>query len=160
MPIIVPESVFEKYYDVIDSTFSIFGVDCKLVFTETVEEDTANDNVPLDPSINSRRKNSDQWRQNGTNLKQVEKMEDIRLKVYWDSKSFIKPTNSPNIVLPDNSIQTIFFLSDLQKINRAKHLIVHNGIMNIQEMRFKKIGEPFPMGLRQNRYAGCFWERA
>lgn len=160
MPIIVPESVFEKYYDVIDSTFTIFGVDCKLVFTDTVEEDSTNDNVPVDQSINSHRRNADQWRSGGKNLKQVEKMEDIRLKVYWDNKSFIKPINGPNIVLPDNSIQTIFFLSDLQKINRAKHLIVHNGIIDIQEMRFKKIGEPFPMGLRQNRYAGCFWERA
>ena len=156
MPIIVPESVFDKYYDVIDSTFSIFGVDCLLVFNETTEEGSANDNIPNVPSINVHRRNQDQFKRDNKNLKQTEKFEDIRLKVYWDSKDFIKPTQ--NLVLPNNSIQTIFFLSDLQKINRAKELLVHKGIKDIQEMRFKKLGQPFPMGLRQNRYCGCFWE--
>jgi hypothetical protein len=156
MAIIVPESVFDKYYDVIDSTFSIFGVDCILVFTDVTEEASSNDNIPNVPSINVHRRNQDQFKRDNKNLKQTEKFEDIRLKVYWDSKDFIKPTT--NLVLPNNSIQTIFFLSDLQKINRAKELIVHKGIKDIQEMRFKKLGQPFPMGLRQNRYCGCFWE--
>jgi hypothetical protein len=156
MAIIVPESVFDKYYDVIDSTFSIFGVDCILVFTDVTEEASSNDNIPNVPSINVHRRNQDQFKRDNKNLKQTEKFEDIRLKVYWDSKDFIKPTT--NLVLQNNSIQTIFFLSDLQKINRAKELIVHKGIKDIQEMRFKKLGQPFPMGLRQNRYCGCFWE--
>lgn len=156
MAIIVPESVFDKYYDVIDSTFSIFGVDCILVFTDVTEEGSSNDNIPSVPSINVHRRNQDQFKRDNKNLEQTEKFEDIRLKVYWDSKDFIKPTN--NLVLPNNSIQTIFFLSDLQKINRAKELIVHKGIKEVQEMRFKKLGQPFPMGLRQNRYCGCFWE--
>ena len=34
MPVNIPESVFDKYYDVIDSTFDIFGVTCQLVFIE------------------------------------------------------------------------------------------------------------------------------
>ena len=158
MPIIVPESVFDKYYDVIDSTFTIFGVDCQLVLVETVEEASANDNIPQVSSINVHRRNQSQFRRDGKTLKEVEVLKDIRLKVYWDSKSFIMP--SPNIVLPETAIQTIFYMSDLQKINRAKELLVHKGIKDIAEMRFKKIGEPFPMGLRQTRYCGCFWERS
>ena len=38
MPVFVPESVFDKYYDVIDSTFTIFGVICQLVSIDKVEE--------------------------------------------------------------------------------------------------------------------------
>ena len=64
------------------------------------------------------------------------------------------------MVIPDNAIQTIFFATDLDKIVRAKELIAHKDIKDIQEMRFKKFGEPFPMGLKQNRYFGCFWERS
>jgi len=158
MGINVPESVFTKYYEVIDSTFDIFGVECLLVFTETVEESAANNNVPDVPSMNIHRRNQDQYRRDAKTYKQVEKTETIKLKVYWDSKNFIKP--SPSLVLPNNSIQTIFFMSDLKKINRAKELIVHNGIKDTQEMRFKKLGQAFPMGLRQNRYCGCFWEAA
>ena len=38
MPITIPQSVFDKYYDVVDSTFNIFGVTCQLVYIEKVEE--------------------------------------------------------------------------------------------------------------------------
>lgn len=156
MPISVPESVFDKYYDVIDSTFTIFGVTCQLVYVETVEEiSNTYNNIPDNRSINAHRRSQDQYARENKVFKEVEKLEDIKLKVYWDSKSWIKVGG--NIVIPDNAIQTIFFATDLPKINRAKEIIVHKGIKDLQEMRFKKFGEPFPMGLRQNRYFGCFW---
>ena len=159
MPISVPESVFEKYYDVIDSTFTIFGVTCQLVYIDKVEEIwNTYDNIPLNKSINVHRKRPDQFSRENKVYREVEKTENIKIKVYWDNKSWIKPAG--NLVLPDNSIQTIFFATDLPKINRAKELIVHKDIKDLQEMRFKKFGEPFPMGLRQTRYFGCFWERA
>ena len=154
----VPESVFTKYYEVIDSTFDIFGVTCILVYNETIQETTSNNNIPPAPSINIHRRNSEQYQRDSKTYKKVEITEEIKLKVYWDSKDFIRPT--PTLVLPNNSIQTIFFMSDLQKINRAKELIVHKTIKDLQEMKFAKLGQPFPMGLRQNRYCGCFWEPA
>ena len=48
MPVFVPESVFDKYYDVIDSTFTIFGVTCQLVSIDKVEEIvyTPTNNIP------------------------------------------------------------------------------------------------------------------
>ena len=88
----------------------------------------------------------------------MEKTEDIKLKVYWDSKSWTKIGG--DMVIPDGSIQTILFAKDVDKIMRAKELIVHKDIKDLLEMRFKKFGEPFPMGLKQDKYFGCFWERA
>ena len=157
MPINVPESVFDKYYDVIDSTFTIFGVTCQLVFVEQIEEiSNAYNNVPDNRSINAHRKNQEQFRRENKVFREVERTEDIKLKVYWDNKSWIKPVG--NLVYPDNAIQTIFFASDLAKINRAKELIVHKTIKDIQgPMKYKKIGQPFPVGLRQDRYFACFW---
>lgn len=165
MPINIPESVFTKYYDIIDSTINdIFGIDCQLVFIEKVEEiaDTF-DNIPDNRSINAHRRNGpDQYRRSSEGqskvFKEVEKLEDIKMKVYWDNKSWIKPGG--DIAIPDNGIQTIFFASDLDKVKRAKEIIVHKAIKDTQEMRFKRKGEAFPMGLRQNRYFGCFWERS
>ena len=159
MPVSIPESVFDKYYDVVDSTFTIFGVTCQLVYVEKVEEiSNTFDNVPSNKSINShRRRGQGQYKRQNKVVKEVEKTEDIKLKVYWDSKSFVKPGG--NIVVPDNSIQTIFFASDMGKVVRAKELIVHKDIKDKKEMRFQRAGEPFPMGLRQSRYFGCFWER-
>ncbi len=49
---------------------------------------------------------------------------------------------------------------DLPKILRAKELIVHKDIEDYGEIRFKRAGEYYPMGLKQNRYVACFWERA
>lgn len=159
MPVSIPESVFDKYYDVVDSTFTIFGVTCQLVYVEEVEEiSNTYDNIPENRSVNAQRRRQGTYKRQDKVIKQVEKTEDIKLKVYWDSRSFIKPGG--NIVVPDNSIQTIFFASDMGKIVRAKELIVHKDIKDKKEMRFQRAGEPFPMGLRQNRYFGCFWERA
>lgn len=160
MPINVPESVFDKYFDVIDSTFNIFGVDCKLVYIDKVEViDNSYDNIPVNPSIRPGRRNNDHYKREDKTYKSVEAFDDIKLKVYWDSRSWVNVDRS-NLKLPDNSIQTIFFATDLNKINRAKQIIVHDAIRTQQEMRFEKYGEPFPMGLRQKRYFGCFWTRA
>ena len=159
MPISIPESVFDKYFDVVDSTFTIFGVTCQLVYIETVEEIVNTyDNIPSNRSINAHRRPQDQYRRQDKVSKEVEKFEDIKIKVYWDSKSWIKVGG--DMVIPDNSVQTIFYATDLDSIMRAKELIVHKDIKDLREMRFKKFGEPFPLGLRQVRYFGCFWERS
>ena len=159
MPITIPDSVFDKYFDVVDSTFNIFGVTCQLVYVEKVEEisNTFN-NIPDNRSVNAHRRSQPQYTRQNKVIKEVEKTEDIKLKVYWDSKSWTKI--GADMVIPDNSVQTIFFATDLDKIMRAKELIVHKDIKDIMEIRFKKFGEPFPMGLKQNRYYGCFWERS
>lgn len=160
MPINIPESVFTKYYDIIDSTINdIFGIDCELVYIEKVEEISDSfDNIVPNKSINAHRNKSSNFKRGSKTFKEVEKKDTIRLKVYWDSKSWVKAGG--DIVVPDNSIQTIFFASDLDKVMRAKYLLVHKNIEELREFKFTKFGEPFPMGLRQNRYFGCFWQRA
>jgi hypothetical protein len=159
MPITIPQSVFDKYYDVVDSTFNIFGVTCQLVYIEKVEEISSSyNNIPSNHSVNAHRRPQDEYERQDKVFKEVEKTEDLKLKVYWDSKSWVKVGGS--IVVPDNSIQTIFYATDLPKIVRAKELIVHKDIKDYKEMRFKISGEPFPMGLKQVRYFGCFWERS
>tara|TARA_Y100000114_G_C11656312_1_gene276763 strand:- start:173 stop:658 length:486 start_codon:yes stop_codon:yes gene_type:complete len=160
MPINIPESVFTKYYDIIDSTINdIFGIDCELVFIEKIEEiSNTFDNIPHNKSINAHRRRSDNYKRGNKTIKEVEKRETVKLKVYWDSKNWVKVGGG--IVVPDNSIQTIFFASDLDKVMRAKFLHVHKNISELRDYKFTKFGEPFPMGLRQNRYFGCFWQRA
>ena len=158
MPITIPQSVFDKYYDVVDSTFNIFGVTCQLVYIDKVEViDNSYDNIPDNRSINPhRRPGGGDYKRNNKTIKEVEKTEDIKIKVYWDSRNWTKVGG--NIVVPSHGIQTIFFATDLPKILRAKELIVHKTLKELQEMRFKRVGEPFPMGIGLERYFGCFWE--
>jgi hypothetical protein len=158
MPIEVPQSVFDTYYDVIDSTFDIFGVTCQLVYIDQVEViDNSFDNIPDNRSINPhRRPGGGNYKRDNKTIREVERLEDIKLKVYFDNKNFTKLGG--NIVLPDRAIQTIFFATDLDKMVRAKELIVHKDIKAETELRYKRVGEPFPMGIGKFRYFGCFWE--
>lgn len=159
MPVNVPESVFDKYYDVIDSTFNIFGVTCQLVSIDKVEEIiyNPNNNIPEKNSINAHRNRGGNYERGQKIIKEVEVLSDIKLKVYWDQRNWIGVTE--NIVIPDGSIQTIGFMTDLPKVLQAKALIVHKDIKDYKELRFERHGEHVPMGLRQNRYFGCIWKR-
>jgi hypothetical protein len=159
MPIIVPESVFEKYYDVIDSTFDIFGVNCQLVSINKIEEIVTipNNNIPEKGSINAHRNRGGDYERSQKIIKEVEVLTPIKLKVYWDPRQWTNVTDT--IKVPDGSIQTIGFMSDLTKVLQAKALIVHEGIKQLKEFRFERYGEHSPMGLRQNRYFSCLWKR-
>ena len=58
MPINVPDSVFDKYFDVIDSTFNIFGVICQLVSRKEGDHSPHNpNNIPDRNTINNHRRN-------------------------------------------------------------------------------------------------------
>ena len=122
----------------------------------TIQElDNNFNNIPDNRSVNPRRRNSD-YNRGGKSYREVEKLEDIKIKVYWDSRNWTKVGG--NIVVPENGIQTIFSATDLSKILQAKELIVHKSIKDLKEYRFKRSGDPFPMGIGLERYFGCFWE--
>jgi hypothetical protein len=159
MPVNIPQSVFDKYFDVIDSTFDIFGVTCQLVSIDKKEiiNKDPNNNYPNRDTVNPHRRGNGIVNTGNTTIIETEILTDIKLKVYWDSKQWVKVTDS--IVAPNTSIQTICFMSDLQKILNAKALIVHKDIKDKKEMRFERIGEHIPLGLKQNRYFACFWKR-
>lgn len=160
MPINVPQSVFDKYFDVIDSTFNIFGVTCQLISIEKREVIVYNpdDNIPDKNSINNHRRGGGTHNRGTKTIKETEVLTDIKLKVYWDEKQWTGITKG--IVVPDASIQTIGFMADLPKILSAKQLLVHKGIKDYKEMRFERVGEHIPLGLKQDRYFACFWKRA
>jgi len=160
MPVNIPQSVFDKYFDVIDSTFDIFGVTCKLVSIEKKEEIVYNpdNNFPNVNTINDHRRGGGTRNRGTVTVKEVETYTDVLLKVYWDSKSWIKIT--PDLVVPDASIQTIGKMTDLEKVLNSKFLIAHDGISQYKEMRFQRSGDYIPLGLKQNRYFACFWKRA
>ena len=158
MPINVPQSVFDKYFDVIDSTFNIFGVMCQLVSIQKVEKIVynPNNNIPDRNTINDHRRGGGDRNRGTVTIVETEVLTDIKLKVYWDAKQFIGVTK--DMAVPDGTIQTIGMMSDLPDVLKAKELIVHKGIKDYKEMRFQRQGEHIPMGLKQDRYFACFWK--
>jgi hypothetical protein len=158
MALNIPDSVFDKYYEVIDSTFDIFGVPCQLVTIDKEEVTVPDNNIPPINSINDHRRNTGGTRGRGTVIiREVEVFTDINLKVYWDSKQWVQVTES--LVAPNAAIQTIAFMKDLQQVLSATALIVQKGVPDAMEMKFERVGGHIPMGLKQNRYFACFWKR-
>ena len=128
MPISIPQSVFDKYYDVVDSTFNIFGVTCQLVYIDKVEEiSNSFNNLSSNHSVNAHRRPQDNYKRQNKVFREVEKTEDIKLKVYWDNKSWVKVGG--DMVIPANSIQTIFYATDLPKITKNWKSL-QNGLIN------------------------------
>ena len=97
---------------------------------------------------------------NGKGYKAIEVTEDITLRIYWDRKSWV------NIGIPidiaDGSIQTISYMTDLPKINKAKYLIPkYDGIEKYDDMKYERSGMSYPQGFKQNttKYIVTFWSR-
>lgn len=147
-------TILDSYYEVIDATYDLFGVTCQLAYIDTVQQTTSG-NIPTNPSIAVHKRPQNEFINQGQTFQQVEVLEDVSMKVYWDAKQFIKVAG--NIVLPDTAIQTLFMGTLLNKVMRCKELVVHRDISDIY--RFRKVGEPFPTGFGSARYFACFWER-
>ena len=61
--------------------------------------------------------------------------------------------------MPDNGIGTLFFEKDLAKVIEAKKLTVHKDINSKISIAFMRVSECYPVGLQQDRYFACTWER-
>jgi hypothetical protein len=160
MTINIPQSVFDKYNEGIDTTIESFGVICQLVSLnkiEVIEPAPANNNIPEKNSINAHRVRGGDYERQNKIIKEVEVLTPIKLKVYYNPKSWINVAG--NIQVPDGTIQTIGYLSDLDIILQAKALIAHTSINNIKELRYQRLGEPSTFGFKQDRYFACLWSR-
>ena len=88
---------------------------------------------------------------------QVPVTETIRLRIYWDSKSWIKIGVS--LATPDSSCMTIGYMTDLPKLERAKHILLPADVSSIRRYEMNRVGEAVPHGFRQDRYFIQFFTR-
>jgi hypothetical protein len=98
----------------------------------------------------------------GKGYKAVEQSDEITLRIYWDRKSWVKVGAEINI--PAGGIQTIAYMTDLEKIEKCKYMIPkYDGIDNYDvNAKYEKTGTSFPQGFKQNntKYVVTFWKRA
>ena len=98
---------------------------------------------------------------NGKGYKAVESTDEITLRIYWNRKAWVD-IGIP-IDVPDGSIQTISYMTDLPKINKAKYLIPnYDGIEDYTKMKYERSGNSYPQGFKQNttKYIVTFWSMA
>jgi len=160
MSFIIPQAVFDKYNEGIDYTIEAFGVTCQLVSinkVETIENISPDNNVPEKNSINAHRVRGGDYERQHKIIKEIELTTPIKLKVYYNPKSWINVGG--NITVPDGTIQTVGYISDLNKILQSKALIAHESINEIKPIRYERLSEPATFGFKQDRYFSCLWKR-
>ena len=98
---------------------------------------------------------------NGKGYKANETTEDITLRIYWNKKFWVD-IGIP-IDVPDGAMQTISYMTDLEKINKAKYIIPnYDGIEKYDQSRYERAGSSYPQGFKQNatKYIVTFWTRS
>lgn len=163
----IPTGIFTLYQDVADSFISDLGRDCKLIFPK---KQIACPNCIVD-TISKR--SSGRYKAGGPIFFQfgsvcdyclgegytyTEVTENIRLRVYWRPKDFLM--KEIPIDKPGSIIEVRGHLVNLQKLNRAEYLEVHDSIRHHLISRFKRKGEMVPYGLGSDRYVVGLWIKA
>ncbi len=167
MAINIPSSVFDVYNEAV----LLFTRTAKLIYPEKKDECP---NCYLD-TLGTRNRSVSKYKPGGPypfergmpcpycggkGYKAVEESDIITLRIYWDRKSWVKVAE--NIEIPDGAIQTISYMTDLDKINKAKYLCpIYDGIEKYDSSKFQKSGPSYPQGFKQNptKYVVTFWNR-
>lgn len=164
---IVPQSIFDLYNQTTsDMISSNFGVPCTLVYGSNRIECP---NCLYNPVGKS---STGQYKSGGpipfTNVvcpycagvgySIVDHIETIKMRVYWKRGDFMR-VEVP-ITITNSSIQSIGYITDLPKIQRAQEIIANNTIQGYVAYRYVLAGEPLPFGLGSDKkYFVAFWNR-
>lgn len=89
----------------------------------------------------------------GNGYKENETTDTVRLRIYWSRQDWIRIAGS--IVSPDAEAMIIGYMSDLNKIRQASHIILAED-NNEEIYRAIITGQPKPWGFGKNRYFVAF----
>ena len=152
---LIPSGVFQKYSTFADAMILELGEDCSLVYPDTL--------VPTARTVPTIKQQKTfliepvgEFARSADEYSSQENRETVRMRVYWDSKSFKKIAE---IAVPQGGVMCIGKLAILPKIRKATALIIHKVTDGShEEYRFEKIGEPQLHGLNNN-YVMSIWAR-
>ncbi len=164
---LVPQSVFDTYNSVVDSLISTdLGINCLLIYPA---QRTSCANCIYDTLSN---KSSNQYNGSGpepftfgvcpwcggVGYTEVQQTENIKLRIYYSRKYWIKINAMINI--PDGTVQAIGFLSDYPKIMQAQRIQINSDQSGYGNWAYDLHGEPTTHGFKHNRYLVSYWKRA
>ena len=94
----------------------------------------------------------------GSGFKETEVTANIRLRVYWNQKSW-KNINVP-IQVADGDVMTIGFIADMPKVLQAQEIILIDKMSGFKKYKYMLAGEPFPHGFQKDKYFMAIWRRS
>lgn len=95
----------------------------------------------------------------GSSQRAIETTETIKLLIQWSPQTYyLKP--GPGTVVPDGSIQTKGYITDLDSVMKASYLTIQNALADRLRLKFERLGDPIdPSNIIQGRYFICNWRR-
>lgn len=163
----IDDGLFDDYYDAVDEliTNNFIGKACSIYYPPS------RDVCPNCTVVKLASGSSNQYKTGGpvpfthgicpycggVGYKETESSESIRLRVYWNKRDWAKV--APQIQVPEASVMTIGFLTDLTKCLQANYIILVTEQSGLEQYRFTLAGEPFPHGFGKDRYFIAYWKR-
>jgi len=151
----IPNDVFSLYKEFADEMITSFGVNCQLNYIQKIQSTVSS--VPTVKKSKSMRtyNKTEEFVQN-SNYESVRTTDDVKLRVYWTRKDFKKISD---IVIPDGGIMTIGYLSDLPKVRSCEFMVPNTEQEAYLGVKFIRVGQPIPWGIKKDRYFVCGWEQ-
>lgn len=83
----------------------------------------------------------------------------VRLLIAWQERDFWVRLPA-DVRAPEGMIQTKGYVTDLDQVVRASHLLVQGPLASGQRAKFERAGDPVdPSNIIQGRYFVCNWMR-
>lgn len=162
----IPQGLFDLYYEIADDFIdSNFGVNCTLYYGPQKE---ICPNCMYNPVTN---KSSNNYKAggpipfsdticpycDGVGYKETEATEQIKLRVYFEKKYWVK-VEVP-VLIKDGACQVIGHIVDMPKIRKARKIRVCDHLSGYENFDFTLASSPIPHGLKKNKYFIAFFNR-
>ena len=150
---LIPDCVRTKYDIVASGMIDELGIDCTVVYPPVNIETSKS--VPLFKQKNTMLQTSDPYGFNigAENYVTTETTGIVRLRCYWSQRDWRKLSS---VDLAEGSCMSIGYLSDLPKLQKADHILIHTEVGH--QFKFIKAAEPIVHGLTK-KYLMSFWKR-
>ena len=87
----------------------------------------------------------------------VENSEEIDISIIWDYKKFKSLASA--VQAADGEVQTVSNIDIVKKLKNADYIIFNTDIDSGNSHKFRRDGEPTPIGLGADRYILVDWKR-
>lgn len=96
---------------------------------------------------------------NGDGFFITETTETLKMRVYWNPRQFLYPSQSMKEAAPGSVCEIRAYLTDFTKLSRCQFLKPNDVVNNFFSARFTRVGEMVPYGLGEDHYIVGYWKK-
>lgn len=142
------------YQEENDSLIDNLGKPILLIFKQTVDSDIDNSD-DIDDNVRGESFRKPSYKANVPVV--TETTREIKGLIVFDPSDFKRMGN--RIDIPDNILRIKTYITEIQYLTSCDYLIPNYNVSGHIYSKYKLFREPFPIGLKNDRYCISYWER-